>query len=77
MIRLSEKRFVDFFRHQPETGMGYFVVTVYLKDGRSFPQTIVDEGYLTSVRHYRTIPFEIGDIDHFVVTHDKWNWRAD
>ena len=77
MFRLTEKRFADFFRKQPETGMGYWVVTVYLKDGRVFPQTVVSGGYLAPVRYHKEIPFTETDIDHFVVTHDKWDWRSD
>jgi hypothetical protein len=38
MIKLTEKRFADYFRNQGETGMGYWVATVYLKDGRVIPK---------------------------------------
>jgi len=77
MLRLTEKRFADFFRGKSETGMGYWVVTVYLKDGRKYPQVIVDSGFITKVRHHKRIPFEEKDIDHFEVTHDKWDWQSE
>jgi len=71
MIRLVQKRFADYFRTQPETGMGYWVANVHLKDGRVFERVIIDSGYLTKVRGYDEIPFDEGEIDHFVVTHEK------
>ena len=74
MFELNEKQFIDFFRNSPETGMGYFVVDVVLKDGRTFKQAVVDSGHVTAVRGYTEIPFTQSDIDHFVVTHEKWDW---
>ena len=75
-LRLTEKRFADFFRGQPETGMGYWVTTVCLKDGRVFPQVAVCGGYIALVRHHPDIPFYESEIDHFVVTHEKWDWSS-
>ncbi|MSP94065.1 MAG: hypothetical protein EXR00_02250 [Alphaproteobacteria bacterium] len=71
MLQLTEKRFVDYFREQGETGMGYWIVTVCLKDGREFPQTVVTGGWVSSVRGYENIPFSEPDIDYFKVTHEK------
>ena len=76
MYPLSEKRFADFFRKSPETGMGYWVVTAVLKDGRRYEQVLVNSGYLTRVRNYDEIPFAEHEIDHFIVTHSKWDLRA-
>ncbi len=76
MLRLTEKRFADFLRDKPETGMGYWVVTVYLKDGRVLPQVAVSGGEITRVRHHEEAPFREFDIDRFEVTHDKWDWCA-
>jgi hypothetical protein len=73
-VRLNEKRFADFFRDQPETGMSYWVATAHLKDGRTFPQVVVQGGYIARVRHHATVPFYPSEIDYFVVTHDKWDW---
>ena len=74
MIRLTEKRFADFFRHQPETGMGYWVTTAFLKDGHVIPQVVVTGAYIGTVRHYETVPFTEEEIDYFEVTHDKRDW---
>ena len=73
MISLSA-RWAEFFRSQPETGMGYHVVSVILRDGRCFEQAIVAGGRLTTIRGLGVIPFSEADIDHFVVTHRKWDW---
>jgi hypothetical protein len=75
MLELTEKRFADFFRKQGETGMGYWVATVYLRDGRIFPQTIVVGGTITQIKNQSGISFAEKDIDRFEVTHDKWEWR--
>jgi hypothetical protein len=32
--------------HHPETGMGYQIVTILLKDGRKIDQAIIDSGLL-------------------------------
>ena len=74
MMKLKSEEFAEFFKSQTETGMDYFVVTVFLKDGRNFPQTVVSGGCITQIRGQTEIPFMESDIDHFVVTHDKWKW---
>jgi cytochrome oxidase assembly protein ShyY1 len=74
MYPLTEKRFADFFKQQPETGMGYWVVTAVLKNGRRYAQVLVNSGYVTRVKNYKDIPFTEHEIDHFVVTHEKWDF---
>ena len=74
MYQLTEKRFVDFFKQQPETGMGYWVVTAVLKDGRRYDQVVVNSGFVTRVKGHRDIPFAEREIDHFLVTHEKWDF---
>jgi len=59
---------------QPETGMGYQIVTVKLRDGRKYKQTIVDSGFITRIRGLDHIPFTEDDIAGITVTHDKWDW---
>jgi hypothetical protein len=71
MIRLTQKKFADYFRRQPETGMGYRVATRHLKDGRAFERVIVDSGYITKVRGYDEVPFGETKIDHFVITPER------
>lgn len=72
MFRLVSKQFADYFRQQPETGMGYWVVDAYLKDGKVFRQVVVNSGYVTKARGYEEIPFTEADVERFEVTHDKW-----
>ena len=64
-----------FLMKQPETGMGYFVATVTLKDGTSFKQVVIDSGFITVVRGFDFIPFDPRDITDIQVTHDKWDWH--
>lgn len=74
MFALNDK-WVDKLVSQPETGMGYHVVSVILNDGRRYDQVIVNGGYVTRVKGYENIPFNEEDISDIVVTHDKWNFR--
>lgn len=62
---------------QPETGMGYHVVTVILKDGRSLERVVVDSGYITRIFGLDEIPFKVEDIENLIVTHDKWNFSCE
>jgi hypothetical protein len=70
----SDNKWVERLRQFPETGMGYWVVSISLKDGRSFNQVVVDSGYLTQVRGLPDVPFTEADISEIKVTHDKWDW---
>jgi len=75
MIQLTDK-WGPFLRDQPETGMGYWVVTVTLKDGRRFDRAVVvDSGHLTQIFGRDDIPFLEEDIAAMKVTHDKWNFN--
>lgn len=56
---------------QPETGMGFQVVSVWLKDGRCFDQVLVVEGCITRIKGLERIPFTEDQIDKIVVTHDR------
>ena len=76
ILPLKSQRFADFFQGQPKSGMGYWVTDIVLKDGKVVKQAVVDSGYITKIKGMLIIPFEEGDIDHFVVTHEKWDWRA-
>jgi len=57
-----------------ETGMGYTVVSLVLRDGRRFDQAIIDSGWLSRVRHLPDIPFTEDDIADIVPSHEKWDW---
>jgi hypothetical protein len=54
-------RFVDHLKRADETGIGYQVVSVELKDGRSFDQVVTSEGCVIEVRGYKEIPFRSRD----------------
>ena len=76
MIMLTGKWIAE-LASKPETGMGYQVVTVLLKDGRRFDQVAVVEGQITEIRGRRDIPFAEGEIAEIILTHDKWNFNAE
>lgn len=59
---------------QGETGMGYQIATIVLKDGEQFKQAVIVGRNLTRIRNMEKIPFEENDIDEIVVTHDKWDF---
>ncbi len=71
ILQLSDK-WVQFLVNQPETGMGYQVCTIRLRDGRDFKQAIVDSGLVTKIKDTDGIPFSEDEIDEIIVTHDKW-----
>jgi hypothetical protein len=56
---------------QPETGMGFQVVSVWLKDGRRFDHVLIVEGCITRIKGLERIPFTEDQIGKIVVTHDK------
>jgi len=74
MLKLSNK-WVDFLNNQPETGMGYQVVSVIQKSGMRYDRVIVDSGYITRVKDISNIPFTVEEIEEIIVTHDKWNFN--
>ncbi len=68
-------RFVDHLKQARETGIGYQVVSVVLKDGRSFDQVATSEGCIIEVRGYKEIPFAPDDLASVSVNHKMWNFR--
>jgi len=62
---------------KPETGMGYQVVSVILKDDKRFDQVVVVEGRVTEIRGRKDIPFAAGEITQVILTHDKWNFNTE
>ena len=57
--------------------MGYQVVSVVLKDGKTFDQVIIVEGRITQVRGLGDIPFTEEQIAQIILTHDKWDFNTD
>jgi hypothetical protein len=66
---------VDPLKRDTETGIGYQIVSVELRDGRSFDQVSDSEGCIIEVRGYKEIPFVTDDIALVKVTHKRWNFR--
>jgi hypothetical protein len=76
MLALSSK-WARELAGKPETGMGYQVVSVILKNGRRFDRALVVGGYITKIKDIEGVPFTDEQIDTIVVTHDKWDFDAD
>jgi len=67
----------DIYRELPETGMGYVIASIILKDGRRLDQVVIDSGYVTRIRGYETIDFTAEDIQEIIPTHDKWDFSEE
>ncbi len=76
IIKLSDA-WIKYLVEQPETGMGYQVVTLKLKDGRIIPRAVIDSGYITKIKDMNDIDFTYEDIIAIEVTHDKWRFSDD
>jgi hypothetical protein len=68
--------FVDHLKRTGETGIGYQVVSVQLRDGRTFDQVVTSEGYIIEVRGHKEIPFAPEDVTSVNVNHKRWNFRG-
>ena len=62
-------------KRQRETGMGYHVVSVTLKNGKRFDQVLTSEGCVIQVRGHRDVPFTSEEVAAVDVNHDRWNFR--
>ncbi len=62
---------------KPETGMGYQVVSVLLKDGSRVDRVVVVDGRITKVKGASDIPFSESQIAGVVLTHDKWDFSQE
>lgn len=77
MIRLTASTWAKKLLAQPETGMGYQIATIVLKNGTRYEQVVIDSGFVTQIRGLGTIPFTESDIAEIVVTHDKWDFSEE
>ena len=68
MLALS-KKWAPFLTNQPETGMGFQIVSVHLLDGRLFEDVVIDSGHITRIGYSPNIPFAEADIEKITVTH--------
>ena len=67
--------FVDSLNRAGETGIGYQVVSVKLRDGRFFDQVVASECCIIEVRGHKEIPFAPEDVAAVNVNHKRWNFR--
>ena len=67
--------FVETLKRASETGIGYQVISVELRDGRCFDQVVTSEGCIIEVRGYKEIPFASEDVASVRVNHKRWNFR--
>lgn len=66
----------QFLATKPETGMGYQVVTITLRDGRRVEDVaIIESSIIGEVRGQVDIPFEPDDIAAVELTHRRWKFR--
>jgi hypothetical protein len=76
MIELSTE-WLDYLIKKPETGLGYHIVSIVLRDRTRHDKVVVDGGYITKIKEFAVIPFSNEDIQEIIVTHDKWDFNAD
>ena len=76
-MKLLPDHWVTFLKAKAETGMGYVVASVRLRDGKEYPQVVIDCGFVTRVCGFDSVPFDPLDIVHIDVTHEKWDWNQD
>lgn len=69
-LKLNDDSLIDRLTAQPESGMGYQLVTVVLKDSHRFKRVTAVEGQLTDRAGTWDPPFREIDIEDLAVTHD-------
>jgi len=69
MLHLGEK-WANALTRERETGMGYQVVSIFLKDGRRYDGVVIVGGTIGQVAGSTSLPFVEEDIARIVVTHD-------
>lgn len=67
--------FTEALKHAGETGIGYQVVSVKLRDGRLFDQVVASESCVIEVRGFKEIPFAPEEVAFVSVNHKRWNFR--
>jgi hypothetical protein len=66
----------DLLKRQGETGMGYQVVAVTLKNGKKFDQVVTSEGHVIQVRGHKDVPFNSEEVAAVAISPKPWNFRA-
>jgi hypothetical protein len=75
VLRLSD-RWAHALLGERETGVGYQVVTIQLKDGHRFDGVTVTGGVIASVDGTGDLPFSESDIAAITVTHERGKHRG-
>jgi hypothetical protein len=70
MISLTAK-WAKILVQQPETGMGYQIANVRLKDGRQFNRVTIVGGTITTINDDPNIPFTESDIESIAMTRNR------
>ena len=66
----------EFLVKKPETGMGYQVVSLRLKDGRKIDDVVVIQSSLIGeIRTQAKIDFDPNEIVEIELAHRKWNFQ--
>jgi hypothetical protein len=71
VVLVLSDRWAEVLNSQPETGMGYQVVSIHLRDGRRFDGVTITGGVISRVPGELHIPFGEEDIERIVVTHGR------
>jgi hypothetical protein len=66
---------LDHLKRTGETGIGYQIVFVELKDGTCFEQVVASEACIIEVRGFQKIPFAPEDVAFVSVNHKRWIFR--
>ncbi len=75
-MKTLPKGWSEFLAKKPETGMGYQVVSVTLRDGRKIEDVaIIQSSEIGEVRGHPDVPFDPDDIASIELTHRKWQFR--
>ena len=70
--RQMPNKIAEFLKTQPETGMGYQIVTVIMTEGKEYERVqVLDARDIGTVDGMTDIPFNPYEIQSVVVTHDK------
>jgi hypothetical protein len=69
------RELAEHLKRQSETGMGYQVVSVTLKNGQHFDQVVASEGFIIQVRGHKDVPFAPDEVAAVDVNHKRWNFR--
>jgi hypothetical protein len=75
-MKALPEQWSKFLLTQPETGMGYHIAAITLRDGQVIDDVaIVDHCVVAEVRGDPDISFDPADIEHIEITHRKWDFR--